>query len=76
MTANLRALEIAQAQYRVGASEYLEVLDTQRTLYADQDGLAQTEANVSENLVALYKALGGGWEQTETGEATRLGDAR
>ena len=76
VTANLRALEIAQAQYRVGASEYLEVLDAQRTLYADQDGLAQTEASVSENLVALYKALGGGWEQTETGEATQSGDER
>lgn len=76
VTANQRALKIAQAQYRVGASEYLDVLDAQRTLYADQDGLAQTETSVSENLVALYKALGGGWEQTETGEAARFSDER
>ena len=40
-------------------------LDAQRALYAAQSALAQSEAAVTLNLVALYKALGGGWETEE-----------
>ena len=71
VAADQRALEIAIAQYRVGSTEYLDVLDSQRSLYRAQDGLAQVDTSVSENLVALYKALGGGWEGTATGEQIR-----
>jgi len=41
---------------------FLNVLDAERTLYANESDLAQSEANMASNLVALYKALGGGWE--------------
>ena len=38
------------------------MLDSQRALYATEDQLAQSEQTVAANLIALYKALGGGWE--------------
>ena len=58
-----RALGLAQSRYRQGISDFLEVLTAQRTVLAAEQQLADSQAVVSENLVALYKALGGGWEQ-------------
>ncbi len=43
----------------------LNVLKAQRSLYASQDAMVQSTGTVSTNLVALYKALGGGWEAEE-----------
>ena len=57
-----RALGLAQARYRQGVSDYLEVLTAQRTVLAAEQQLADSTTTVSINLVALYKALGGGWE--------------
>jgi multidrug efflux system outer membrane protein len=37
------------------------VLDAQRSLYAAEDELVQSEKNVVVSLIALYKSLGGGW---------------
>ena len=45
-----------------GLSDFLNVLDAQRALFQTQTQLAQSQAAVSENLVSLNKALGGGWE--------------
>ena len=45
-----------------GLVPFLNVLDAQRTLYASESDLAVSEASLASNLVALYKALGGGWE--------------
>ncbi len=58
-----RALGLAQSRYRQGVSDFLEVLTAQRTVLAAEQQQADSQAIVSENLVALYKALGGGWEQ-------------
>ena len=58
-----RALGLAQSRYRQGVSDFLEVLTAQRTVLAAEQQAADSQAVVSENLVALYKALGGGWEQ-------------
>ncbi len=58
MEANEKAMQVAQAQYREGILSQLDVLDAQRSLYASQLDLAQSTANVSTQLVALYKALG------------------
>jgi multidrug efflux system outer membrane protein len=55
------ALELANVQYRAGLSDFLNVLQSERDLYANQDFLAQSQAAISTNVVALYKALGGGW---------------
>jgi outer membrane protein TolC len=45
------------------------VLDAQRALFQTQTELAQSEAAVSENLVALNKALGGGWQTVSLGQS-------
>jgi NodT family efflux transporter outer membrane factor (OMF) lipoprotein len=59
--ANRRALELANIRYEKGLSNYLEVLDAQRSLYSSEDALVQSRSTVNTNVVALYKALGGGW---------------
>ena len=61
VTANRRAVELADELYRQGLVAFLNVLDAKRTLYSSEDDLTQSEANLAANLVALYKALGGGW---------------
>jgi NodT family efflux transporter outer membrane factor (OMF) lipoprotein len=57
-----RALSLAQSRYQQGVADFLTVLDAQRALLANQQQLADSTTTVSSNLVALYKALGGGWE--------------
>ncbi len=57
-----RAVEIAMAEYREGATDYQRVVDAQRSLLTQQNNLAQTSSAVTTSLIALYKALGGGWE--------------
>ena len=59
---NQRALGLAREQYSAGLATFLNVLDTQRALLATQQQLAASTTSISTNLVALYKALGGGWE--------------
>ena len=61
VAANRRAVEMANELYVRGLSDYLNVLDTQRALYLTESELAESEATMAANLVALYKALGGGW---------------
>jgi NodT family efflux transporter outer membrane factor (OMF) lipoprotein len=57
-----RSVEIARAQYREGAVDYQRVIDTERVLLQEETSLADTRSSVATNLIALYKALGGGWE--------------
>ena len=56
------AFNIAEARYREGVDNFLVVLDAQRSLYQSRDQLQQTRLQQLLQLVALYKALGGGWE--------------
>ncbi len=65
VAANRRALDIASQQYMQGLTNFLNVLEAQRALFLSQDELAQSDYTVATNLVALYKALGGGWETDE-----------
>jgi NodT family efflux transporter outer membrane factor (OMF) lipoprotein len=60
--ASQRSVEIAVVQYKEGATDYQRVLDSQRSLLLEQNSLAQSSSSVATNLIALYKALGGGWE--------------
>jgi NodT family efflux transporter outer membrane factor (OMF) lipoprotein len=60
--ANRRAVDLANQLYAAGRTDFLSVLQAQRDLFASQDALIQSTSTVSTNLVALYKALGGGWE--------------
>ncbi len=59
---NRRAVGLAQSRYQQGLSDFLNVLDAERSLLAAEQQEADSTTIVSTNLVALYKALGGGWE--------------
>lgn len=59
-----RALELSMIQYKEGQSSFQRVLDSTRTLSEQQDQHIQILGNISNNVVALYKALGGGWQET------------
>lgn len=61
--ASEQALNLSTELYRSGLVDFLNVLDAERTLYAARDALVQSDESVSIDLVQLYKALGGGWEQ-------------
>ena len=61
---NRRAVDLSTKLYLVGKSDFLNVLIAQRSLFASEDALAQSTRTVDTNLIALYKALGGGWEKT------------
>lgn len=56
------AFNIAQSRYQAGAEDWLTVLETQRTLYAAQDSNVQLRLSRLQASIALYKALGGGWQ--------------
>ena len=60
-----RSLDLAVLQYRQGTKDFTTVLIAQQTLLTEQDDLASTLGQISANLVAVYRALGGGWEIRE-----------
>jgi outer membrane protein TolC len=57
-----RSVELSSLQYTEGLVDYQRVLDAQRSLSQQEDNLVRTEGSVGLNLIAVYKALGGGWE--------------
>lgn len=59
---NQRSTDLSNKLYTVGWTAFLNVLESQRSLYASQDALVQSQSTAVTNLIALYKALGGGWE--------------
>ncbi len=61
--ANRRAVELSRELLAKGLVSSLDVLEAERQLYATQDLAARSQAAVSSQAVALYKALGGGWEE-------------
>jgi outer membrane protein, multidrug efflux system len=68
-------VEQAQMLYKDGVEGFLQVLDAQRVLFDAQDQLAASTAEVTSNLIRLYKALGGGWAEhsiTQDKERTNL----
>jgi len=60
--ASKRSVDLALIQYREGLVDYQRVLDTQRSLTQQQDRFTAMKGSVTLNLIALYKALGGGWQ--------------
>jgi multidrug efflux system outer membrane protein len=62
VVANRKALDLSTDLYRQGLTEFLNVLNAERSLLGVEDALAQSEAAVAIDLATLYKALGGGWE--------------
>ena len=57
-----KAVDLSMTLYVIGKVDFLNVLSAQRSLFASEDALALSTRSLSTNLVALYKALGGGWE--------------
>jgi multidrug efflux system outer membrane protein len=60
---NRKAVDLAKLLYVAGRSDFLNVLIAQRALFVTEDALVQSTRAVDTNLIALYKALGGGWEK-------------
>lgn len=65
------AQERARAQYRAGLVDFLTVLDSDRTLASARDAVAQSDYSLVQQTVAVYKALGGGWQ---VGEPSRTAE--
>jgi outer membrane protein TolC len=65
VAADARAVDEAQQRYRNGEVSFLPVLDTQREFYAAQNAQVGSTLNRCLASIALYKALGGGWEGIE-----------
>ena len=63
VVANRKAVDLSLQLYTEGLTDFLNVLNSQRSLYASEDALVQSERNIVIDLIALYKALGGGWEE-------------
>jgi len=57
-----RSVEISNIQYREGAVDFQRVVDSERALVGQQDEWTRARGDIATNLIAMYKALGGGWE--------------
>jgi NodT family efflux transporter outer membrane factor (OMF) lipoprotein len=71
VAANVKAVELATRLYSEGETDFLNVLDAQRSLFGSQDALAQSNRALAINLIALYRALGGGWQDYKVPPATQ-----
>jgi outer membrane protein, multidrug efflux system len=56
------ALRLSSALFQTGSTNFLDVLDAERSLYAAEDSLIQSEVAITTDYIALNKALGGGWD--------------
>jgi NodT family efflux transporter outer membrane factor (OMF) lipoprotein len=61
VNASQRAVDLVETQYLSGLTNFQNLLDSQRSLFQQQDALADSEGQVVNNLIALNRALGGGW---------------
>jgi outer membrane protein, multidrug efflux system len=60
---NRKAVDLSTKLYVAGKSDFLNVLVAQRSLNSSEDALVQSTRTLATDLIALYKALGGGWER-------------
>lgn len=65
VAANRKAVDLSTRLYTEGQIDFLNVLTAQRSLYVSEEALVISTRSLSTDLVALYKALGGGWESYE-----------
>lgn len=61
-SASATAARLAKIRYQGGMVDFLSVLDAERTELSAEDALAQDRTQAATSLIAVYKALGGGWE--------------
>jgi len=69
--ASERSVEIVATQYRSGLTDFQRFLDSQRSLFNQQDALAVSAGQVTKNLISVNRALGGGWDPDATAEPDR-----
>ena len=60
--ASAKSLLLARQLYANGLKDFLSVLEAERSLYTAQDQLVVSQQAISTDLIAIYKALGGGWD--------------
>ncbi|CAB3626013.1 MULTISPECIES: efflux transporter outer membrane subunit [Achromobacter] len=63
VTASRSAYELAELRFQEGVDDYLTLLEAYRSLYGAQQILVRTRLTRLNNLIDLYKALGGGWSE-------------
>jgi len=61
VAANRKAVSLSKTLYTEGQTDFLNVLEAQRSLFVTEEALVLSTSAVSTDLVALYKAIGGGW---------------
>ncbi|MBK1624303.1 RND transporter [Afifella marina DSM 2698] len=57
-----QAADLARTLYKSGSSSFLDVLDAERSLYSAEDALLASRVEITQDYIALQKALGGGWD--------------
>ncbi len=60
--ASRRAVDLSSQLYIQGETEFINVLDAERSLFASEDAVVQSDIDLVTDVIALYKSLGGGWE--------------
>jgi outer membrane protein TolC len=55
------SVKLVKVLYTTGLTDFQNVLDSERSLFQEQDELANSQGQVTQNLIAVYRALGGGW---------------
>jgi multidrug efflux system outer membrane protein len=71
VAANQRSVELATNRFNNGATDFLSVQVAEGSLFSSQDALVQSNRDVATDAVAIYKALGGGWEIEVESPATQ-----
>jgi outer membrane protein TolC len=56
-----KSVELVNVLYRTGLTDFQNVLDMERSLFDQEDLFAGSEGRVTQNLIAIYRAMGGGW---------------
>ncbi|MCC7248298.1 MAG: TolC family protein, partial [Lysobacter sp.] len=67
--ASADAVKLARMRFDAGISDFETVLETERALLQSEDQLVQARAQAATSLIAVYKALGGGWVGSDDASA-------
>lgn len=66
--ASKQSVELVETLYKTGLTDFQNVLDMQRSLFTQQDQLAESGGRLVQNLILIYKSLGGGWRGEDNRE--------
>ena len=72
VVAGQRAVDLANARYERGLTDFLNVVDAERQFYDLQEQYAQGQVAQGDEFVKLYKSLGGGWQNYQAVPDIRL----